>query len=200
MDFGALPPEINSARMYAGTGPGSLLSSATAWQELAGELNSAATSYRSVVEGLTSGAWTGPSALAMAAAAGPYATWLGATGAQAQQAAAQLTAAVGAYETAYAATVPPSLIAANRSLQATLVATNILGQNTAVIAATEAVYLEMWPRTRRPCMATRAPRRRPPRSLRSARHRRPPIRPARSARRSRPPTRLPPPPVPTPRR
>lgn len=144
MDFGALPPEINSARMYAGTGPGSLLSSATAWQELAGELNSAATSYRSVVEGLTSGAWTGPSALAMAAAAGPYATWLGATGAQAQQAAAQLTAAVGAYETAYAATVPPSLIAANRSLQATLVATNILGQNTAVIAATEAVYLEMW--------------------------------------------------------
>ncbi|MEB3064810.1 MULTISPECIES: PPE family protein [Mycolicibacter] len=144
MDFGALPPEINSARMYAGTGPGSLLSSATAWQELAGELNSAATSYRSVVEGLTSGAWMGPSALAMAAAAGPYATWLGATGAQAQQAAAQLTAAVGAYETAYAATVPPSLIAANRSLQATLVATNILGQNTAVIAATEAEYLEMW--------------------------------------------------------
>lgn len=144
MDFGALPPEINSARMYAGTGPGSLLSSATAWQELAGELNSAATSYRSVVEGLTSGAWTGPSALAMAAAAGPYATWLGATGAQAQQAAAQLTAAVGAYETAYAATVPPSLIAANRSMQATQVATNILGQNTAVIAATEAEYLEMW--------------------------------------------------------
>lgn len=144
MDFGALPPEINSARMYAGAGPSSLLSSATAWQELAAELNSAAASYGSVVEGLTSGGWTGPSALAMAAAASPYATWLSATGAQAQQAAAQLTAAVGAYETAYAATVPPPLIAANRSLQATLIATNILGQNTAAIAATEAEYLEMW--------------------------------------------------------
>ncbi|MEB3022007.1 PPE family protein [[Mycobacterium] crassicus] len=144
MDFGALPPEINSARMYAGAGPGSLLSSATAWQELAAELNSAAASYGSVVEGLTSGAWTGPSALAMAAAASPYATWLSSTGAQAQRAAAQLTAAVGAYETAYAATVPPPLIAANRSAQATLIATNILGQNTAAIAAAEAAYLEMW--------------------------------------------------------
>lgn len=144
MDFGTLPPEINSARMYAGAGPGSLLTSATAWQELAAELNSAAASYGSVIVGLTGGAWTGPSAAAMAAAAGPYVTWLSATGAQAQQAAAQATAAVGAYETAFAATVPPPLIAANRSLQATLIATNILGQHTAAIAAAEASYLEMW--------------------------------------------------------
>lgn len=74
----------------------------------------------------------------------PYITWLNATGAQAQQAAAQVSAAVAAYETAFAATVPPPLITANRSLQATLTATNILGQNTAAIATTEADYLEMW--------------------------------------------------------
>src|SRR5690625_1164194 len=144
MDFGVLPPEINSARMYAGPGPGSLLASATAWQQLGAELNSAAASYRSVVAGLSSGPWVGPSAVAMAAAAGPYMSWLSATGTQAQQAAAQLTAAVGAYESAYAATVPPALIAANRSLQATLIATNILGQNTAAIAVAEAEYLQMW--------------------------------------------------------
>jgi PPE-repeat protein len=36
------------------------------------------------------------------------------------------------------------VIAANRSLLATLVATNILGQNTPAIAATEAHYAEMW--------------------------------------------------------
>jgi PPE-repeat protein len=144
MDFGVLPPEINSARMYAGAGPGSLLASATAWQDLAGELNSAAASYGSVIAGLTSGSWVGPSSLAMAAAAGPYITWLSTTGAQAQHAATQLSAAVGAYETAFAATVPPPLIAANRSLQATLIATNLLGQNTAAIAATEAEYLQMW--------------------------------------------------------
>jgi PPE-repeat protein len=144
LDFGALPPEINSTRMYAGPGPGSMLTAAAAWQSLADELNSAAASYGSVVSSLTSGPWTGPSAAAMAAAVAPYVTWLGATGEQAEQTAAQATAAAGAYETAFAATVPPPMVAANRSLLALLVATNVLGQNTPAIAATEAHYGEMW--------------------------------------------------------
>jgi PPE-repeat protein len=144
LDFGALPPEINSTRMYAGPGPGSMLTAASAWQSLADELNSAAASYGSVVSSLTSGPWTGPSAAAMAAAVAPYVTWLGASGEQAEQTAAQATAAAGAYETAFAATVPPPMVAANRSLLALLVATNVLGQNTPAIAATEAHYGEMW--------------------------------------------------------
>jgi PPE-repeat protein len=144
LDFAALPPEINSGRMYAGPGPGSILAAATAWQSLADELSSVATNYGSILSTLTSGPWTGISSTSMAAAAAPYVTWLIATGDQAQQAAAQATAAVSAYETAYTATVPPPLIAANRSLLATLVATNVLGQNTPAIAATEALYAEMW--------------------------------------------------------
>ena len=47
-------------------------------------------------------------------------------------------------ESAFAATVPPPTIEANRSLLAALVATNVLGQNTPAIAATEALYAEMW--------------------------------------------------------
>jgi PPE-repeat protein len=144
LDFGVLPPEINSTRMYAGPGPGSMLTAAAAWQSLADELNSAATSYGSVVSSLTTGPWAGPSAVAMAAAVAPYVTWLGATGEQAEQTAAQATTAAGAYETAFAATVPPTMVAANRSLLALLVATNVLGQNTPAIAATEAHYGEMW--------------------------------------------------------
>ena len=58
--------------------------------------------------------------------------------------AAELSAAAAAYETAFAATVPPSAIAANRAAVTTLVATNFLGQNTPAIAATEAQYAEMW--------------------------------------------------------
>jgi PPE-repeat protein len=96
------------------------------------------------VSSLASGAWTGPSSTSMAAAAAPYVTWLSATGDQAQQTAAQASAAASAYETAFAATVPPPLIEANRSLLAALVATNVLGQNTPSIAATEALYAEMW--------------------------------------------------------
>ncbi len=144
LDFAALPPEINSGRMYAGPGPGSMLAAATAWQSLAEELSSVAAGYGSILSTLTGGPWTGASSVAMAAAATPYVTWLSATGDQAQEAAAQAVAAVSAYETAYTATVPPPMIAANRSLLAALVATNILGQNTPAIMATEALYAEMW--------------------------------------------------------
>ncbi|BBY00892.1 PPE family protein [Mycobacterium seoulense] len=80
----------------------------------------------------------------MAAAAAPYVAWINATGAQAEATGAQAKLAAGAYEAAFAATVPPPVIAANRALLATLIATNILGQNTPAIAATEAQYMEMW--------------------------------------------------------
>jgi PPE-repeat protein len=144
MDFGALPPEINSARMYAGPGSAPLLSAAAAWDGLVEDLYSAATSYGSVVSGLTSQAWLGPSSASMAAAAATYVAWMTSTAGHAEQTANQARAAATAYETAFAMTVPPPVIAANRSLFAALVATNFLGQNTPAIAATEADYAEMW--------------------------------------------------------
>ena len=143
-DFGALPPEVNSGRMYVGAGSGPMLAAAAAWDDLATELQSTAASYGSTIESLTAGPWTGPSSIAMAAAAAPYVAWLGATGAQAEEAAGQAKVAAGAYETAFAATVPPPVVAANRALLMGLVATNFLGQNTPAIAATEAHYMEMW--------------------------------------------------------
>ena len=144
MDFGALPPEINSARIYSGPGPAPLLAAASAWTGLAAELGSAAVSYSSVVSALASDAWLGPASASMAAAAAPFATWMSAAAAQAEQTAAQAQAAAAAYEAAFAATVPPAVIAANRALLTALVATNFLGQNTPAIAATEAHYAEMW--------------------------------------------------------
>ncbi|MEO6795042.1 MAG: PPE family protein [Mycobacterium sp.] len=144
MDFGALPPEINSARIYAGPGSTPLLAAATAWDGLATELHSTAAVYGSVVADLASSAWRGPSSGAMAAAVAPYEQWMRATAAQAEQAALQAQAAAGAYEAAFAATVPPPVVAANRTLLASLVATNFLGQNTPAIASTEAHYAQMW--------------------------------------------------------
>jgi PPE-repeat protein len=144
LDFGALPPEINSGRMYVGAGAGPMLAAAAAWDELAAELQSAGASYGSAVEGLAAGPWAGPSSMAMAAAAAPYVAWISATSAQAEQAATQAKLAAGAYETAFAATVPPPVIAANRALLMSLIATNFLGQNTPAIAATETHYIEMW--------------------------------------------------------
>ena len=80
----------------------------------------------------------------MLAAVMPYLSWMQATAGTAGEAAAQATAAASAYETAFAAHVPPTEIAANRTQLAQLVATNLFGQNTSAIAATEIQYAEMW--------------------------------------------------------
>ncbi|QUR69190.1 PPE family protein [Mycobacterium spongiae] len=144
LDFAMLPPEVNSGLMYSGPGSGPMLAAASAWDGLAAELRTSASSFGALVEGLTDISWLGPSAAAMAAAATPQVAWLGNAAGQAEQAAEQAMVAAGAYEAAFAATVPPPEIAANRALLMALLATNFLGQNTAAIAATEAEYAEMW--------------------------------------------------------
>lgn len=143
MDFAALTPEVNSGRMYSGAGSAPLLAAASAWDALAAELSSAAAAYDSTLSTLA-GEWSGPSSSTMTAAAEPYVTWMTSTAAQAELTAGQARAAAAAYEAAFAATVPPPVVAANRAQLATLVATNLLGQNTAAIAATEIHYAEMW--------------------------------------------------------
>ncbi len=144
LDFALLPPEVNSAKMYAGAGSCSLLVAASAWKSLAVELRSTALSYASVLSALTEEEWHGPASAAMAAAAAPYVAWMNTTALQAEQTASQAEAAAAAYETAFAAMVPPLQIATNRAQLAELVATNLIGQNTPAIAATEAQYGEMW--------------------------------------------------------
>lgn len=144
LDFAALPPEINSARMYSGAGTGPMLAAASAWNGLAAELRATALSYGSVLTALTGAQWYGPASASMAAAAAPYVSWMSITAAQAEETAAKAEAAAGAYEMAFAATVPPPVIAANRARLTALIATNIVGQNTPAIAAAEAQYAEMW--------------------------------------------------------
>ncbi|OBI20342.1 hypothetical protein A5712_17900 [Mycobacterium sp. E2327] len=130
--------------MYSGPGSGPMLAAASAWNSMAAEMRSAASSYDSVMSELTCSDWFGPSSMSMFASAVPYLEWLSTTATQAEQAGSQAQAAVTAYESAFAMTVPPAVVAANRAQLAALVATNVFGQNTPAIAATEAQYAEMW--------------------------------------------------------
>jgi len=144
MDFTFLPPEINSARMYAGPGSGSLLAAAGSWDSLAVELGITAETYESVLSGLTTLQWRGPASAAMAATAAHYMGWLHTTAEQTKQTAMQARAAAAAHAQAHAMTVPPPAVTANRAQLHGLIATNFFGQNTAAIAATEAQYAEYW--------------------------------------------------------
>ncbi|ORA25291.1 hypothetical protein BST12_03105 [Mycobacterium angelicum] len=144
MDFGGLPPEINSARMYTGPGSMPMTAAASAWNGLAVELDSAATCYETLITQLTGEEWLGPASTAMADAVTPYVVWTRAAAAQAEQTAMQARASAAAYETALAAMVPPPQILANRMQLAELRSTNIYGHNSAAIAALEAEYGQMW--------------------------------------------------------
>src|SRR4051812_40481554 len=130
MDFGALPPEVNSTRIYSGPGSGPMLASAAAWDALAAELDAMASHYGAVVADLTGDRWQGPASASMAAVAARNVAWMRKLAGQADQAGNQAKAAAGAYEVAFAMTVPPAAVAANRDLKVWLTATNFLGQNT----------------------------------------------------------------------
>ncbi|KZS58445.1 hypothetical protein A4G28_26180 [Mycobacterium ostraviense] len=88
-DFAALPPEINSGRMYSGPGSGPLMAAAAAWDRLADDLETAAASYGSLILELTGLQWRGPAADAMVASVLPFVSWLNTTAALAEQAAMQ---------------------------------------------------------------------------------------------------------------
>ena len=144
MNYAALPPEINSLRLYTGPGSAPMRAAAAAWGGLSAELHSAVASYESVIAELTDQAWLGPASEALTRAAALYVAWMTATATQIDHTTAQANAAAAAYEAAHSATVPPSVVATNRAHLLLLIATNVLGTNAAAIAANEAEYGEMW--------------------------------------------------------
>jgi len=144
IDFAARTPDINSAMIYAGPGATSLTTAASAWNALAAELNAAAMGYENVVTELTSGEWTGTASTAMVASVAPYVAWMKTTAAQAEETATKLNAAAMTFEQTFASVVPPTEIATNRATMAQMVATNVLGQNSGIIAQLQALYMEMW--------------------------------------------------------
>ena len=143
MNFPMLPPEINSGRMYAGPGSGSMIEAVTAWERLATQLSTAAADYRAATSKLAAG-WGSPASTVMTEATTPYIDWLDAAAKNAEYTAAQAKSAVSAHQTALAAIVPPSAIDTNRAQRTSLAKANRLGQCSPAIADIEAEYDQMW--------------------------------------------------------
>ena len=83
IDFGVLPPEVNSARMYCGPGSGPMMAVAAAWRAVAAQLEFYASGYSSVLAQLQGHSWSGAASIAMASAATPYIAWATTSAAQA---------------------------------------------------------------------------------------------------------------------
>lgn len=144
MFYGALPPEVNTARLMAGAGEAPMFQAAAGWETLAISLETQAEELAGSLVALQ-GSWQGVASQQAVDSTTPMVVWLRTTAMQAQKRAMQAIAQASAYAAAAITTPPLPEIEMNHVTHATLEATNFLGVNTMPIGVNEEDYfVRMW--------------------------------------------------------
>lgn len=144
MFYGALPPEVNTARLMAGAGIEPMYQAAAGWEMLAISLETQADELASSLVALQ-GSWQGSGSESAVQSTTPMIAWLRTAAMQAQKRALQAIAQATAYTQAMVTTPPLPEIEMNHVTNATLNATNFLGVNTVPIGMNEFDYfVRMW--------------------------------------------------------
>ncbi|MEV6072976.1 PPE domain-containing protein [Nocardia sp. NPDC052001] len=147
VDFAALPPEVNSARLFAGPGPEEMLKTAAAYAAIAEGFHTAAAASDGSM-GQMEVIWKGPSADTAQGAFRNHANWLRTEG-DAAAATSAIAAGVAAANATALATMPT--VAEIETIQAAIVAASALsssslGVGAVTVAALEGLYMAEWAR------------------------------------------------------
>ena len=127
----------------AGAGPTAHVPQVTAFETAAITHTQQATQMAATAAA-TAASFVGAGGQSMMQCAAVQSTWMTTAGAFAQKSAGTIGAGINAYGSAVAATIPVPTVVANRVREATLQATNIIGQNNPAIAESNFEYGEFW--------------------------------------------------------
>ena len=142
--YWGITPEVNAFRLtMAGAGPTAHVPQVTAFEAAAITHTQQATQMAATAAA-TAASFVGAGGQSMMQCATVQSTWMTTAGAFAQKSAGTIGAGINAYGSAVAATIPVPTVVANRVREATLQATNIIGQNSPAIAESNFEYGEFW--------------------------------------------------------